>query len=79
MLTAILVAALLGQCPGGSCAVSQPAYALPQYYYAPQAPAQLWQLADRTGQVWQHTDPAYLRAWIAHHNGLQLSAPVGGK
>lgn len=79
MLTAILAVALLGQCSNGQCAVAQPAYSMPRFYFAPQPPAQLWQLADRQGTVFRHTDPAYLRAWIAHRNGLVLTAPVGGR
>lgn len=79
MLTAILALALLGQCPGGQCAVSQPAYSMPRYFYATAPAPQLWQLADRQGTVFRHTDPAYLRVWIAHRNGLRLSAPVGGR
>lgn len=79
MLGAILVLASLGQCPGGSCAVAQPAYSMPRYYYAPQPQTQLWQLADSQGTVFRHRDPAYLRAWIAHRNGLRLSAPTAGR
>lgn len=79
-----LVLGLLSQCPGGSCAMPAGNYAYaapaPQYYFvAPQPTPQLWQLADSDGQVWRHKDPAYLRAWVAHRNGLILTAPVGGR
>lgn len=80
MLTAILVASLLSQCPGGQCVIPQATYAAPRFYFAPPAPApQMWQLADRNGTVWQHADPAYLRAWVANRNGLQLTTPAGGR
>ena len=40
-----------------------------------QAPQpQLWQLADSTGQVWQHADPAYLSRWVAERNARLAQA-----
>lgn len=80
MTSAILALALFAQCPGGSCslpaATYYPQFTVPQVQ-APQP--QLWQLADRTGQRWTHRDPAYLRAWVAHRNGLILTTPAGGR
>lgn len=79
-MTMILFLALIGQsCPGGQCSVAQPAYSLPRYFYAPAPAPQLWQVTDRYGYTMRSTSPAYLRTWIAHRNGLVLTAPVGGR
>jgi hypothetical protein len=38
----------------------------------------LWRLADASGQVWEHTDPAWLKTWVQSRNGelQRASAPV---
>ena len=75
MLSTLLALALATQCPGGVCA--RPAYAY-TYTYAPTA----YQLADSTGQIWQHTDPAYLSSWVAARNATPApqapTAPAPG-
>lgn len=80
MLTTLLILASLAQCPSGSCAMPTANYAYftpaPRYTFTAPAPAsQLWQLADRTGQVWTHRNPAYLQAWVARRNGTVLTTP----
>jgi hypothetical protein len=39
----------------------------------PPAPTR-WRLADSNGQVWEHTDPDFLRRWVAERNAAHLSA-----
>jgi len=84
MLTAILVASLLGQCPGGSCSVSQPAYVFPQYYYAPlgqtpkssdPAPKVPASASTTQPQLWQLKDRAN-RTWT-HTDPRWLQTYVG--
>lgn len=36
----------------------------------------LWRLADSSGQLWEHADPAYLSRWVAERN-RSLAAPGG--
>lgn len=46
-----------------------PPAALKQSAPPPPPPAPtIWRLADATGQVWQHTDPAQLSAFVADRN-----------
>lgn len=45
----------------------------------PAARPRLWQLADRSGQRWQHADPNWLKQWVAQRNAAmvpQYTAPV---
>jgi hypothetical protein len=41
-----------------------PAIAMPP----PPRPPTMWRLADSSGQVWEHTDPEWLRRWVEMRN-----------
>jgi hypothetical protein len=58
VLGLLLGSQVFAQCPNGQC--YRPAYAAPV--------AQQYQLADSTGQAWQHADGAFLASWIAERN-----------
>jgi hypothetical protein len=40
----------------------------------PAAPPTVWQLADDSGQAWTHTDPVWLKQWVALRNEALASA-----
>lgn len=51
----------------------EPPPAPPVKPVAPKPPAaspQMWQLADRSGQRWQHTDPRWLQTWVNQRNAV---------
>ena len=50
-----------------------PASALPKAE-ASAAPT-VWRLADARGQVWEHTDPNWLRQWIQQRNAAPVLQP----
>lgn len=62
LLLATVVPIAEAQCPGGRCP-ARTSYAV-RHAPAPVA----YQLADASGKLWQHADPAYLSAWVAQHN-----------
>lgn len=72
MFAAVMLAAVLGQCPGGVC---PPMAQIPMF--GPQIIEQgtivyrgpvKARMRDATGQEWEHDDAAYLARWIAERN-----------
>jgi hypothetical protein len=44
---------------------------------APTPSPRLYRLADVTGKVWRHTDPAWLKQWVAQVNArVRLADPT---
>jgi hypothetical protein len=58
---------------------TRPRTSQPLLPVAPKAPAPtIWQLADNSGQMWTHADPAWLKQWVSLRNEALSSACASG-
>lgn len=80
MLSAIVLAALVSQCPGGACALPPATYQLSAPAYAAFRPGTHYRLIDRNGRVWNYMSQPFAPVPVAQpryfYPAPQFTAPA---